>query len=272
MKIERNETQSIFANSNEEYDPMRPNDYEKLLIELRKGSKQASSASHRKSNESAKRRSRSRSRNRRRKHSHSSSTSNSSSRSRSRSSSSNNRRHSRSSSRTSDDDKSGKKSGRRSSKRHSSSSDDESRKNKRNRNDARNSLGETKRPLTAAFPPPMSLLEETNKSSELQPGIKKPPLKPVLGYFFKDFLFRFKTHFKVIFVFLLYRGLFKAEKMMAKMGYKEGEGLGRNKQGMSIALQVEKTGKRSGRIIHEKDVIGKNFLLHLIHSFLISLL
>ena len=46
--------------------------------------------------------------------------------------------------------------------------------------------------------------------------------------------------------------------MMAKMGYKEGEGLGRNKQGMSIALQVEKTGRRSGRIIHEKDVpLGK---------------
>lgn len=52
------------------------------------------------------------------------------------------------------------------------------------------------------------------------------------------------------------RGLLKAEKMMAKMGYKEGEGLGRNNQGMSIALQVEKTGKRSGRIIHEKDAPG----------------
>lgn len=41
------------------------------------------------------------------------------------------------------------------------------------------------------------------------------------------------------------------------MGYKEGEGLGRNKQGMSMALQVEKTGRRSGRIIHEKDVAGR---------------
>ena len=51
----------------------------------------------------------------------------------------------------------------------------------------------------------------------------------------------------------LFSGLMKAEKMMARMGYKEGEGLGRNKQGMSMALQVEKTGKRSGRIIHEKD-------------------
>ena len=56
-------------------------------------------------------------------------------------------------------------------------------------------------------------------------------------------------------------GLLKAEKMMAKMGYKEGDGLGRNKQGMSIALQVEKTGKRSGRIIHEKDVVGKSLLV-----------
>jgi splicing factor 45 len=53
----------------------------------------------------------------------------------------------------------------------------------------------------------------------------------------------------------LFGGLLKAEKIMAKMGYKEGDGLGRNKQGMSIALQVEKTGKRSGRIIHEKDVV-----------------
>ena len=81
------------------------------------------------------------------------------------------------------------------------------------------------------FAPPPSLIESDSK-----PLIENPEeIKPVAK---------------------LNTGLFKAEKMMAKMGYKEGEGLGRNNQGMSMALQVEKTGRRSGRIIHEKDVPG----------------
>lgn len=33
---------------------------------------------------------------------------------------------------------------------------------------------------------------------------------------------------------------------------KEGQGLGKKEQGISVALQVEKTSKRGGRIIHEK--------------------
>lgn len=45
-----------------------------------------------------------------------------------------------------------------------------------------------------------------------------------------------------------------AAKIMAKFGYKDGQGLGKQEQGMSMALQVEKTSKRGGRIIHERDV------------------
>ncbi|EDV45013.1 uncharacterized protein Dere_GG11065 [Drosophila erecta] len=44
-----------------------------------------------------------------------------------------------------------------------------------------------------------------------------------------------------------------AAKIMAKYGFKDGQGLGKSEQGMAIALQVEKTSKRGGRIIHEKD-------------------
>ncbi|XP_018648278.1 hypothetical protein Smp_161750 [Schistosoma mansoni] len=44
-----------------------------------------------------------------------------------------------------------------------------------------------------------------------------------------------------------------AAKMMARMGYREGQGLGRESQGMSTALVVEKTSRRGGKIIHEKD-------------------
>ena len=47
---------------------------------------------------------------------------------------------------------------------------------------------------------------------------------------------------------------------MEKLGYKEGSGLGKNQQGMSMALQVEKTSKRGGKIIHEKDILKSKLL------------
>lgn len=46
-----------------------------------------------------------------------------------------------------------------------------------------------------------------------------------------------------------------AAKIMARYGFKDGQGLGKSEQGMSIALQVEKTSKRGGRILHEKDLM-----------------
>lgn len=50
-------------------------------------------------------------------------------------------------------------------------------------------------------------------------------------------------------------GLGVAAKIMAKYGFKEGQGLGRQQQGISTALQVEKTSKRGGRIINEKEIM-----------------
>merc|ERR1712228_502181 len=50
-------------------------------------------------------------------------------------------------------------------------------------------------------------------------------------------------------------GLGIAAKIMSKYGYKDGQGLGKNKQGISTALVVEKTSRRGGIIIN-KDTAG----------------
>lgn len=50
-----------------------------------------------------------------------------------------------------------------------------------------------------------------------------------------------------------------AAKIMARYGFKDGQGLGKQEQGISMALQVEKTSKRGGRIIHEKEAAAIPF-------------
>lgn len=49
---------------------------------------------------------------------------------------------------------------------------------------------------------------------------------------------------------------FVAAKIMTQMGYKEGSGLGRDNQGISKALTVQKTGTREGKIVSEVDISG----------------
>ncbi|XP_044741615.1 splicing factor 45 [Chrysoperla carnea] len=81
-----------------------------------------------------------------------------------------------------------------------------------------------------AIAPPPSLQESSNSDSP--PNVNKGPLAGIS-----------------------YGASSVAAKIMAKYGFKEGQGLGKKEQGMSIALQVEKTSKRGGRIIHEKEIL-----------------
>ena len=44
-----------------------------------------------------------------------------------------------------------------------------------------------------------------------------------------------------------------AERMMAKMGWKKGEGLGREKQGMKTPLEAQKTARSGGIIVESEE-------------------
>ncbi|XP_067684085.1 splicing factor 45-like [Haliotis asinina] len=88
----------------------------------------------------------------------------------------------------------------------------------------------------AAIAPPMSLLEDNAPPKEAtEPVMPNRSNSPPTGY-------------------TLGLGGSVASRIMAKYGYKEGQGLGKQEQGMSTALFVEKTSKRGGKIIHEKDL------------------
>ncbi|XP_069679685.1 splicing factor 45 isoform X1 [Periplaneta americana] len=84
-----------------------------------------------------------------------------------------------------------------------------------------------------AIAPPPSLQESTPSSDS-----PRPPTTPVSGD-------KYGLSF----------GGSVAAKIMAKYGFKEGQGLGKQEQGISMALQVEKTSKRGGRIISEKEIM-----------------
>lgn len=93
----------------------------------------------------------------------------------------------------------------------------------------------SKRAAGAAIAPPPSLTTET-PSPPPAVSVTAAPAAPPAGFSLGG-----------------YGASSVAAKIMAKYGFKEGQGLGKKEQGMSVALQVEKTSKRGGRIIHEKD-------------------
>lgn len=96
----------------------------------------------------------------------------------------------------------------------------------------------------AAIAPPSSLLEDTNATSALIENTQVSESGEVNSA---------SSKFGINAV---------AAKMMARMGYREGQGLGRESQGMSTALMVEKTSRRGGKIIHERDQQRQHQQLH----------
>ncbi|KAK6747607.1 hypothetical protein RB195_000664 [Necator americanus] len=97
-----------------------------------------------------------------------------------------------------------------------------------------------KRMKGAAIAPPQALLEPSSPPpKESSPpssaaGMPPPAFLPSFG----------KATSK---------GLGVAANIMSKFGYKHGAGLGRDEQGMSTALSVEKLGKNAGLIINESQ-------------------
>ncbi|XP_071445362.1 splicing factor 45 [Hetaerina americana] len=188
-------------NGNEEYDPLWPNDYEKVVKELRE------------------RREREREREdeeRRRKHKE--------------------ERDKRTRERFDEDRRKTGFGGRKGSEEEDEEEED----------DGRTSNGDSaegeKRTGGVAIAPPPSLQEGDGNSGEGDSGVMGGPFDGSRQSFTGE-------------GYGMGLGGSVAAKIMAKYGFKEGQGLGKQEQGISMALQVEKTSKRGGRIISEKDIM-----------------
>lgn len=95
-----------------------------------------------------------------------------------------------------------------------------------------------KRTVGAAIAPPQALVEEDTKLEAAPPAERAlqmlpPSFMPLMG---------------------VGKGLGVAANIMSKFGYKEGAGLGREGQGMSTALKVERLGKNAGVIVNEHEL------------------
>uniref|UniRef100_A0A0N4XJ59 Splicing factor 45 n=1 Tax=Nippostrongylus brasiliensis TaxID=27835 RepID=A0A0N4XJ59_NIPBR len=97
-----------------------------------------------------------------------------------------------------------------------------------------------KRQKGAAIAPPQALLEAPPQSSPPREANSPPNSMP-------------PPTFLPSFGKATSKGLGVAANIMSKFGYKQGSGLGRDEQGMSTALSVEKLGKNAGLIINESQ-------------------
>lgn len=104
----------------------------------------------------------------------------------------------------------------------------------------------------AAIAPPLSLQENTQMTTFSQDG-KSSNVSAPYGTSSVAAKIMAKYGFKVSDTYIVKKT--KIKILLVSVKKKDGRGLGKQEQGMSIALQVEKTSKRGGRIIHEKELM-----------------
>uniref|UniRef100_A0A1I7TZC0 Splicing factor 45 n=1 Tax=Caenorhabditis tropicalis TaxID=1561998 RepID=A0A1I7TZC0_9PELO len=101
--------------------------------------------------------------------------------------------------------------------------------------DKKRSMGAAIAPPTMLIEPEPEIIKENGDSKDEKPQSSFMPPPSFLPAFGKA----------------TSRGLGVAANIMKKHGYREGQGLGKSEQGMSTALQIEKTGVRGGNIVAE---------------------